>query len=53
MSVPCGFGTSAAGKALPIGLQIIGDYFEEGRLLAIAHQYQLATDWHLRCAGQA
>ena len=53
MSVPCGFGTSAAGKALPIGLQIIGDYFDEGRLLAIAHQYQLATDWHLRCAGQA
>jgi aspartyl-tRNA(Asn)/glutamyl-tRNA(Gln) amidotransferase subunit A len=53
MSVPCGFGQSAAGKPLPIGLQIIGDYFDEGRLLAIAHQYQLATDWHQRSAGQA
>ena len=53
MSIPCGFGKSAAGKALPIGLQIIGDYFDEGRLLAIAHQYQLATDWHQRSAGQA
>ena len=52
MSVPCGFGQSAAGKPLPIGLQIIGDYFDEGRLLAIAHQYQLATDWHQRSAGQ-
>jgi aspartyl-tRNA(Asn)/glutamyl-tRNA(Gln) amidotransferase subunit A len=53
MSVPCGFGHSATGKPLPIGLQIIGDYFDEGRLLAIAHQYQLATDWHQRSAGQA
>ena len=53
MSSPCGFGLSAAGKPLPIGLQIIGDYFDEGRLLAIAHQYQLATDWHQRSAGQA
>jgi len=52
MSVPCGFGKSAAGHPLPIGLQIIGDYFDEGRLLAIAHQYQLATDWHQRSAGQ-
>ncbi len=53
MSVPCGFGKSAAGNPLPIGLQIIGDYFDEGLLLAIAHQYQLATDWHQRRAGQA
>ena len=29
-----------------------GDYFDEGRLLAIAHQYQLATDWHQHSAGQ-
>ena len=41
MSVPCGF----AGK-LPVGLQLIGNYFEEARLLNVAHQYQLATDWH-------
>ncbi len=41
MSVPAGF----VGK-LPVGLQIIGNYFEEARLLNVAHQYQLATDWH-------
>ena len=44
MSVPCGF--SDAG--LPIGLQIIGNYFDEARLLQIAHAYQSATDWHTR-----
>lgn len=31
---------------MPVGLQLIGDYFEEGRLLNVAHQLQLATDWH-------
>jgi aspartyl-tRNA(Asn)/glutamyl-tRNA(Gln) amidotransferase subunit A len=44
MSIPCGFG--AAG--LPVGLQLVGDYFAEARLLSLAHQYQRATDWHLR-----
>jgi len=44
MSVPCGFGQNG----LPIGLQIIGNYFDEARMLAAAHQYQLATDWHMR-----
>jgi aspartyl-tRNA(Asn)/glutamyl-tRNA(Gln) amidotransferase subunit A len=44
MSIPAGF---AAG--LPVGLQLIGNYFDEGRLLAVAHQYQQVTDWHLRC----
>jgi aspartyl-tRNA(Asn)/glutamyl-tRNA(Gln) amidotransferase subunit A len=44
MSIPAGF---SAG--LPVGLQLIGNYFDEGRLLAIAHQYQRVTDWHLRC----
>jgi aspartyl-tRNA(Asn)/glutamyl-tRNA(Gln) amidotransferase subunit A len=44
MSIPCGF--SASG--LPIGLQLVGDYFAEARLLGIAHQYQRATDWHRR-----
>jgi aspartyl-tRNA(Asn)/glutamyl-tRNA(Gln) amidotransferase subunit A len=44
MSVPCGFGE---GK-MPIGLQIIGNYFSEGRMLAAAHQYQQITDWHTR-----
>ncbi|MBX9811939.1 MAG: Asp-tRNA(Asn)/Glu-tRNA(Gln) amidotransferase subunit GatA [Burkholderiales bacterium] len=44
MSIPCGFD----GKGLPVGLQIIGDYFSEARMLNVAHQYQLATDWHMR-----
>jgi aspartyl-tRNA(Asn)/glutamyl-tRNA(Gln) amidotransferase subunit A len=44
MSIPAGF---AAG--LPVGLQLIGNYFEEARLLAAAHQYQQVTDWHTRC----
>ena len=43
MSVPCGF----AGD-LPAGLQLIGPHFAEGRLLAVAHAYQQATDWHRR-----
>jgi len=44
MSIPCGFGDNA----MPVGLQIIGNYFEEARMLNVAHQYQLATDWHNR-----
>jgi aspartyl-tRNA(Asn)/glutamyl-tRNA(Gln) amidotransferase subunit A len=44
MSIPCGFD----GRGLPVGLQIIGNYFAEARMLNIAHQYQLATDWHDR-----
>jgi aspartyl-tRNA(Asn)/glutamyl-tRNA(Gln) amidotransferase subunit A len=44
MSVPCGFGAGG----MPVGLQLIGDYFAEARMLQTAHQYQLATDWHLR-----
>jgi aspartyl-tRNA(Asn)/glutamyl-tRNA(Gln) amidotransferase subunit A len=43
MSVPCGFI-----GALPIGLQLIGPHFAEGRLLQVAHRYQRETDWHLR-----
>ena len=44
MSIPCGFD----GGGLPVGLQIIGNYFDEARMLNVAHQYQLATDWHQR-----
>ena len=43
MSIPCGF---AGG--LPVGLQLIGNYFDEARLLNVAHRYQVATDWHQR-----
>jgi aspartyl-tRNA(Asn)/glutamyl-tRNA(Gln) amidotransferase subunit A len=44
MSVPCGFDQ----QKLPVGLQIIGNYFAEAKMLAAAHQYQLTTDWHTR-----
>jgi aspartyl-tRNA(Asn)/glutamyl-tRNA(Gln) amidotransferase subunit A len=43
MSIPCGF---AGG--LPVGLQLIGNYFAEAQLLNVAHRYQQATDWHRR-----
>lgn len=48
MSVPCGFGQGEKNRRRPVGLQLIGNYFEEARLLNIAHQYQQVTDWHLR-----
>jgi len=44
LSIPAGFDSAG----LPVGLQLIGDYFSEARLLNVAHQYQLASDWHLR-----
>jgi len=49
MSIPCGFGAANNGNpGMPVGLQIIGNYFDEARMLNVAHQYQLATDWHNR-----
>jgi aspartyl-tRNA(Asn)/glutamyl-tRNA(Gln) amidotransferase subunit A len=42
MSIPCGFGESNR----PVGMQIIGNYFSEARMLNVAHQYQRVTDWH-------
>jgi aspartyl-tRNA(Asn)/glutamyl-tRNA(Gln) amidotransferase subunit A len=44
LSVPCGFD----GAGLPVGLQLMGPHFSEGRLLGAAHRYQQATDWHRR-----
>lgn len=44
MSVPAGF----AANGRPIGLQIIGNYFAESRMLNVAHQFQQATDWHAK-----
>jgi len=44
MSIPAGF----IGKR-PVGLQLIGNYFDEARLLNVAHRYQQTTDWHTRC----
>lgn len=43
MSIPVGF----SGK-LPVGMQIIGNYFSEAQLLNVAHRYQQVTDWHRR-----
>ena len=42
MSVPAGFGAGG----LPVGLQLLGNYFQEGELLQTAHAFQQATDWH-------
>jgi len=47
MSVPAGFVND-----MPIGLQIIGNYFDESRLLNVAHRYQQVTDWHTRAPEQ-
>ncbi len=44
MSTPAGFGAGG----LPVGLQLIGNYLQEGRLLNVAHRLQQATDWHTR-----
>jgi len=44
MSLPAGFGQGG----MPIGLQLIGNYLQEARLLNMAHQFQLATDFHTR-----
>ena len=44
LSLPCGTGAND----LPVGLQLIGNYFDEARLLNVAHGFQQATDWHQR-----
>ncbi|WP_437881792.1 Asp-tRNA(Asn)/Glu-tRNA(Gln) amidotransferase subunit GatA [Pseudomonas sp. LRF_L74] len=41
LSMPAGFV-----DGLPVGVQLLGNYFQEGRLLNVAHQYQQVTDWH-------
>jgi len=48
MSIPCGFGTGPVNGRRPVGLQLIANYFEEAKLLGVAHTFQLATDWHRR-----
>jgi len=42
-SIPVGFS-----DGLPVGLHLIGNYFQEGRLLNVAHGYQRTSDWHLQ-----
>ncbi|GAB3476333.1 Asp-tRNA(Asn)/Glu-tRNA(Gln) amidotransferase subunit GatA [Marinomonas epiphytica] len=48
MSIPAGFA-----DGMPVGLQIMGDYFSEAKLLNIAHQFQQNTDWHLATSDLA
>jgi len=49
MSVPAGLDS----QGLPIGLQLIGQYFNESKLLNAAYQYQQVTDWHMRSPEDA
>jgi aspartyl-tRNA(Asn)/glutamyl-tRNA(Gln) amidotransferase subunit A len=44
MSIPCGFGA----QGMPVGLQLLGNYLSEAKLLNAAHKFQQATDFHLR-----
>ena len=48
MSVPAGFANSPDGAGMPVGLQLIGNYFDEATLLQTAHALQQATDFHSR-----
>jgi aspartyl-tRNA(Asn)/glutamyl-tRNA(Gln) amidotransferase subunit A len=48
MSVPAGFA-----DGMPVGLQVMGNYFAEAKLLNVAHQYQQHTDWHLQTPTMA
>ncbi len=49
MSIPCGFGSGG----MPVGMQVVGDYFSEAKMLNVAHRYQQATDWHRRVPALA
>ncbi len=49
MSIPVGFGEAD----MPVGMQLIGNYLQEAKLLNVAHQFQLATDFHLKTPGGA
>ena len=50
VSIPCGFAQPAepGGRELPIGMQLLGPFFDEVRLLRVAHAYEQSTDWHTR-----
>jgi aspartyl-tRNA(Asn)/glutamyl-tRNA(Gln) amidotransferase subunit A len=47
MSIPVGFGASQ----MPVGMQLIGNYLQEAKLLNVAHRFQQATDWHAAKPG--
>jgi aspartyl-tRNA(Asn)/glutamyl-tRNA(Gln) amidotransferase subunit A len=44
MSVPVGFGDAH----MPVGMQLVGNYLQEATLLNVAHQFQLATNFHMQ-----
>ena len=44
LSIPCGFGD----RGRPVGLQVVGPYWSEAKMLRVAHAFQQATDWHAR-----
>lgn len=44
LAIPCGFSSAN----LPIGFQLVGNYFQEDKLFSLGHQYQQATDFHLQ-----
>jgi aspartyl-tRNA(Asn)/glutamyl-tRNA(Gln) amidotransferase subunit A len=48
ISIPAGSAIAPNGRALPIGIQLVGSHFAEARVLNIAHQFQQHTDWHLQ-----
>ena len=48
ISIPCGFAKTSEGTELPIGLQIMGNALNEGRILQVAHAFEQSTDWHRR-----
>ncbi|WP_250462587.1 Asp-tRNA(Asn)/Glu-tRNA(Gln) amidotransferase subunit GatA [Caballeronia sp. GAFFF2] len=52
MSVPCGFGAGPNANR-PVGLQIVGNYFNEARMLQVADAFQRATDWHAKAPSAA
>ena len=49
MSIPVGFGEGG----MPVGMQLMGNYLQEAKLLNVAHQFQLTTDHHLKTPGGA
>ena len=48
ISIPCGFVKSENNSELPVGLQIIGNYFDEEKILRLANLYEKATEWNLK-----
>ena len=50
--LPAGSFPVGISEGLPFGMQIIGNYLDEARILNLAHQFQLETDWHKQIPGE-